>query len=102
MRKFLAAVLAASTLVMAQPAWADAKFEAFIQSLWPRVKAAGFSRELFDSAFAGVSEPDQVVLKLAKTQPEGGRAMLGTSPARGAAAAARWRSDGVAASSARV
>lgn len=70
MRKFLAAVLAASTLVMAQPAWADAKFEAFIQSLWPRVKAAGFSRELFDSAFAGVSEPDQVVLKLAKTQPE--------------------------------
>lgn len=70
MRKFLATALAFSALALAQPAWADAKFEAFIQSLWPRVKAAGISRDLFEAAFAGVTEPDQVVLKLAKTQPE--------------------------------
>jgi membrane-bound lytic murein transglycosylase B len=70
MRKLVAAALTFTTLTLAPPAWADAKFEAFVQSLWPRVKAAGFSRDLFDSAFAGVTEPDQVVLKLAKTQPE--------------------------------
>ncbi len=53
------------------PAVADAKFEAFIQnSIWPQVKAAGISRALFDEAFAGITEPDQTVLKLAKTQPE--------------------------------
>ena len=40
------------------------------QSLWPRVKAAGFSRQLFDQAFAGITEPDPVVLKLAGNQPE--------------------------------
>jgi membrane-bound lytic murein transglycosylase B len=51
-------------------AQADAKFESFIQSLWPRVKAAGISRSLFDAAFAGVTDPDPAVLKLASTQPE--------------------------------
>jgi membrane-bound lytic murein transglycosylase B len=52
------------------PAHADAKFEAFIQTLWPRVQAAGVSRSLFDAAFAGITEPDPAVLKLAQTQPE--------------------------------
>lgn len=70
MRKMIAVAAATLMLSMGGTARADAKFEAFIQTLWPRVKAAGFSRSLFDSAFAGVSEPDQVVLKLAKTQPE--------------------------------
>ena len=55
----------------AAPAWADAKFEAFIEkSLWPKVKAAGFSRQLFDQAFAGITDPDPAVLKLAGNQPE--------------------------------
>ena len=55
----------------AGPAFADAKFEAFIEkTLWPRVKAAGFSRELFDQAFAGITEPDPAVVKLAGNQPE--------------------------------
>ncbi len=68
MRKFiLAAVLSLATAGSAQ---ANPKFEAFVQSLWPRVKAAGFSRDLFDQAFAGVTEPDPVVLKLAEVQPE--------------------------------
>ena len=70
MRKLLAVSAAVLALALGGPAKADAQFESFIQSLWPRVKAAGFSRDLFDRAFAGISEPDEVVLKLAKTQPE--------------------------------
>ncbi len=70
MRRFLRAGLAVLALSLATPALADKKFENFIQSLWPRVKAAGFSRDLFDRAFAGITEPDQAVLKLASTQPE--------------------------------
>jgi membrane-bound lytic murein transglycosylase B len=71
MRKFLALAVLSAVLAQASPVRADAKFEAFIQSnIWPQVKAAGVSRDLFDRAFAGITEPDQVVLKLAKTQPE--------------------------------
>ena len=55
----------------ATTAFADGKFTGFIEtSLWPKVKAAGFSRELFDAAFAGITEPDPQVLKLARNQPE--------------------------------
>src|SRR6476619_7291580 len=54
----------------AGPGAADSKFEAFIQSLWPRAKAAGISRSVFDQAFAGISDPDPDVLKLANNQPE--------------------------------
>ena len=52
------------------PALADAKFEAFIQTLWPLAKANGISRSLFDAAFEGITEPDPLVLKLANNQPE--------------------------------
>jgi len=69
LRCFSIALLCAG-LSLASPALADAKFEAFIQSLWPRAKAAGISRQVFDSAFAGISEPDPVVLKQAAQQPE--------------------------------
>lgn len=51
-------------------ALADAKFEAFIQSLWPLAKQNGISRQLFDRAFAGITDPDPAVLKLAANQPE--------------------------------
>ena len=34
------------------------------------MKAAGISRKLFDAAFAGITEPDPAVLKLADNQPE--------------------------------
>jgi membrane-bound lytic murein transglycosylase B len=67
-RLFVSLMLAVPQL--AGEAQADAKFEAFIQTLWPKVKAAGISRELFDQAFAGVTDPDAAVLKLAQTQPE--------------------------------
>ncbi len=58
--------------VLAVPARADdPKFVAFIENaLWPRMKKAGVSRQLFDAAFAGITEPDPVVLKLAANQPE--------------------------------
>jgi membrane-bound lytic murein transglycosylase B len=70
MRKTVAAAVAFLMLGMAQSK-ADPKFEAFIQNtIWPQVKAAGISRELFEQGFAGITEPDPAVLKLAKTQPE--------------------------------
>lgn len=67
-RSFIAALVA--TPFAAAPARADAKFEAFIETLWPTAKANGISRDLFDRAFAGITEPDPVVLKLAQNQPE--------------------------------
>jgi membrane-bound lytic murein transglycosylase B len=67
-RLFIAVAL---TPVLVRPALADPKFEAFIQnSLWPRLKAAGISRALFEQGFEGITEPDPAVLKLAANQPE--------------------------------
>jgi membrane-bound lytic murein transglycosylase B len=70
MKRLIAAALAVGLMSAPDYAFADAKFEAFIQTLWPRVKAAGYSRDLFDQAFAGITEPDPAVVKLANTQPE--------------------------------
>jgi membrane-bound lytic murein transglycosylase B len=69
-RRHFAALLMSAPL-WATPALSDAKFEAFIQNtLWPRAKAAGIPRKLFEAAFAGITEPDPAVLKLAANQPE--------------------------------
>ena len=68
MRKLILAFIMGVTLAM--PAHADAKFENFIQTLWPAVQKSGISRDLFDRAFAGITDPDPQVLKLANTQPE--------------------------------
>jgi membrane-bound lytic murein transglycosylase B len=67
-RQFVAAL--ALLPLAALPARADGKFVAFIQSLWPSAKAAGITRKTFDRAFAGITEPDPVALKLANNQPE--------------------------------
>ena len=65
------ATLLLATPLLAGPARADAKFEAFIEkTLWPRAKAAGISRKLFNAGFEGITEPDPAVLKLAANQPE--------------------------------
>jgi membrane-bound lytic murein transglycosylase B len=69
-RRNLLAAGASALVWSAGLAHANPKFETFIQSLWPRVKAAGISRELFEAAFAGVTEPDPLVIKLASSQPE--------------------------------
>ncbi|MGE0240779.1 MAG: lytic murein transglycosylase [Parvibaculaceae bacterium] len=66
-----ALLLAAGLSVMVAPmAHADPEFESFVQKMWPRAKAAGISRALFDRAFAGINDPDPLVLKLANNQPE--------------------------------
>jgi membrane-bound lytic murein transglycosylase B len=49
---------------------ADPAFQTYIQSLWPKAKSVGVSRELFDRSFAGITEPDNTVLNLARKQPE--------------------------------
>ncbi len=68
-RRFASLLLA--TPFLSVEAKAEPKFEAFIENrLWPRAKAAGVSRKLFDAAFAGITEPDPMVLKLAANQPE--------------------------------
>jgi membrane-bound lytic murein transglycosylase B len=68
-RRFASLILA--TPLLAVPAAADPKFEAFIENtLWPRAKAAGIPRKLFEAGFAGITEPDPAVLKLAANQPE--------------------------------
>jgi membrane-bound lytic murein transglycosylase B len=70
MRKRILGALLAGFLATG-PAFADAKFEAYIENtIWPHLKANGISRDLFEQGFAGIIEPDQAVLKLAKTQPE--------------------------------
>jgi membrane-bound lytic murein transglycosylase B len=70
MLKKLLAAAAVLALIGGPLAAADAKFQALIQAQWPRAKAAGISRATFDQAFAGITDPDPVVLKLADNQPE--------------------------------
>ena len=54
-KRIFAALLAAAFVGLAAlPGAADPKFEEFIQSLWPRAKAAGISRPVFDQAFAAL------------------------------------------------
>jgi membrane-bound lytic murein transglycosylase B len=55
------------------PAWAqdasDARFQRFVQGLWPAAKARGVSRATFEEAFRGV-EPDPKIIALTKKQSE--------------------------------
>src|SRR5262245_16871053 len=70
---FLTAILLTASLgAMSAPqkALADPEFESFIESMWPGAEAAGIPRTLFDKAFAGVTDPDPMVIKLANNQPE--------------------------------
>lgn len=70
MLKRLLALVAMLALACGPLAAADAKFQALIEAQWPRAKAAGISRATFDQAFAGITDPDPAVLKLADNQPE--------------------------------
>ncbi|MCA3556549.1 lytic murein transglycosylase [Aestuariivirga sp.] len=70
-RRTFASLLLFAPLLTREAFADDPKFVAFIQNtLWPRMKTAGVSKQLFDQAFAGITEPDPVVLKLADNQPE--------------------------------
>ncbi|HKQ95886.1 MAG TPA: lytic murein transglycosylase [Aestuariivirgaceae bacterium] len=67
----LAAILALAAVLQPVPAGAaDPAFRKSIEALWPTAKGAKISRGTFDAAFAGVSDPDPAVLKLAANQPE--------------------------------
>jgi membrane-bound lytic murein transglycosylase B len=48
----------------------DRDFQAYVAKLWPQAQAARIKRETFARAFAGVEEPDPLVLKMASNQPE--------------------------------
>lgn len=70
MKRHLFAAILVMGLMEVSHAAAATEFQDFIQTLWPRAKAAGISRTTFDKAFAGIETPDPDVLKLAKNQPE--------------------------------
>ena len=55
--KFLFIVFAFACSCSTAPAFADAAFQTFLQSLWPRAQAVGVSRATFDQATRGL-EPD--------------------------------------------
>jgi membrane-bound lytic murein transglycosylase B len=63
---FLAALLGSYGSSFAR----DQDFEAYVAKLWPEAQAAEIKRETFARAFAGVGEPDPLVLKMASNQPE--------------------------------
>ena len=65
---FAAAVLA--TALGTQTASADAKFRQWVANFRPVAINAGVTPSTFDRAFAGVNEPDPVVLQKARYQPE--------------------------------
>jgi membrane-bound lytic murein transglycosylase B len=73
MKKRIAVVAAAAVSLAFSSAssWAfEPAFQAFIGTLWPQASAAKIKRGTFDRAFAGVVEPDPLVLKMAENQPE--------------------------------
>jgi membrane-bound lytic murein transglycosylase B len=71
-RKLIQTILIAPVLLFTAGASsaADRDFEAYIAKLWPQAQAAKIKRETFSRAFAGVDEPDPLVLKMAGNQPE--------------------------------
>ncbi len=68
--KRIACLTLIALVAVISPVAAEPKFERFIEGLWPSLKAQGISRILFEQAFAGITEPDPVVLQLAAKQPE--------------------------------
>lgn len=93
------AVLALAMLLLLPAGAALADFRGFVASLWPDARAAGVSRETFDSAFAGVTIDSSVIAET-KKQAEFVKpvwsyldsAISGTRLARGRAAAEEWSS----------
>jgi lytic murein transglycosylase len=55
--RLLLCVVALSCSLSVQDAFADAAFQAFLQSLWPQAQTLGISRATFDAATRGL-EPD--------------------------------------------
>ena len=51
-------------------AFADAGFQKWIGAFYPEAVKAGITRQTFESAFSGITEPDHDVLQKAQFQPE--------------------------------
>lgn len=51
-------------------AFADAGFQKWIRAFYPEAVKAGITRQTFEAAFSGITEPDQDVLQKAQFQPE--------------------------------
>jgi lytic murein transglycosylase len=82
-RILLCAALLSGTVCM-RDAFADAPFQAWLQSLWPQAQALGVSRATFDMATRGL-EPDltlpDLVLPGRAEKPPGGQAEFVLTPA---------------------
>lgn len=98
-RAFAAGALAAAA-TLAQAQSGNSRFDALLQSLWPKAQAQGVSRAVFDAAIAGVV-PDPALAGSGENQAEFERTLKAylddaASPARGArgrAELARHRAD---------
>ena len=86
MKKTLPTVALTIILLVARasPLFADAAFDAWLQSLWPQAQALGVSRATFDSATRGL-EPDltlpDLVLPGRPQQPSAGQPEFVETPA---------------------
>lgn len=63
-------IIAAATVLAPLPALADRNFQAWIENFYSEAAKAGISRKVYNTAFAGVKEPDPDVLRKATYQPE--------------------------------
>jgi len=63
-------VLAAYVICFAAAGAGTSDFSRWIAGLYPEAEKEGISRTTWDSAFAGVTEPDENVLEKARYQPE--------------------------------
>ncbi len=63
-------IIAAATVLAPLPALADRNFQAWIENFYSEAAKAGISRKVYNTAFAGVKEPDAEVLRKATYQPE--------------------------------
>jgi membrane-bound lytic murein transglycosylase B len=72
LRKILIGFGTAFTIatVSASPAWSDAGFQKWISDFYSVAAKNGISKKTYNAVFAGVSEPDQLVLDRAGFQPE--------------------------------
>jgi membrane-bound lytic murein transglycosylase B len=66
----VALIVGASTLSFAGAAHADAKFQRWINGFYSTAAQSGISKKTYQRAFAGVTDPDPIVLQKAAYQPE--------------------------------
>ncbi len=63
-------VLAVSMALTSAAAWADEGFVEWLNAFYPEAERNGITRQTWDIAFSGITEPDKLVLERASYQPE--------------------------------